>query len=131
VIKIPEFCYVISFFSKIVSKIIKEEGFTVNNKKTILITKKRKKIITGISVASDKLCLPRAKKRELRKEAYYVTKFGYFDHTERIKVRDPIYLERLLGKLSFWRQVEPENKFVNQAIHKVNILRQELNNTID
>lgn len=97
-------------------KIVKDEGFSINQKKTNLIGPNKQKIITGISISSGELKIPKEKKREVRKNVHYVLKNGLFEHQKRIESFDPIYVERLLGYLFFWRSVEPENEFVKSSI---------------
>lgn len=75
-----------------------------------------KKIITGLSLNGDRIFVPRKYKRNLRNEINYIRKFGIVEHCEKIGVKDPLYLERILGKLRFWLQVEPENYFANSAL---------------
>jgi len=111
----------ISFsFIDFVKKIIIDEGFIANDNKTILIRgRNKKKIVTGISVSGKQPKLPRETKRQLRLEAYYINKYGLYNHLEAINHFDPIYRERIIGRLNFWNQIEPENKFVNKTIKEI------------
>jgi retron-type reverse transcriptase len=102
-----------------IEKIVNQEGFSINKKKTNLIGINKQKIITGISISSGELKIPREKKREVRKNIYYVLKNGLFEHQKQINSFDPIYVERLLGYLFFWQSVEPENEFVRSSINKL------------
>ena len=100
-----------------VKKIVNEEGFAVKRKKTRFIGRKKRKIITGISVSSGKkLTIPKAKKREIRKNVYFILTKGLAEHQKYIQSTDPIYLKRLICYLSFWKMVEPENKYVTDSI---------------
>jgi RNA-directed DNA polymerase len=110
-----------------VTKIVRAEGFHVNTEKTVLSLHGGKRIVTGISVSGKILKLPRAQRRELRKQVHFLERFGFAAHTARIGSRDPILLERLLGKLSFWKLVEPANGFVEKAIEIVQRHRLQLN----
>lgn len=104
-------------FIPLVSKILSEEGFKVNDAKTKLITGKGKKIITGISINSGILKLPKSKKRLLRKEGYYVAKYPVkFAKAFR---EDPFYIDQLIGKYNFWLQIEPDNTFARDTIKKL------------
>lgn len=111
--------YISARFIKVVSEIVQDESFCVNESKTKLVRGSGRKIITGISVSGDKLCLPKETKRKLRQEVFYLTTRGFMEHTENINDSDPLYVERLLGKLSFWKQVEPDNNYIAQSIIKV------------
>ena len=77
------------------------------------------KIVTGISISSDKLTIPNKTKREVRKNVHYLLSKGLMEHQKIINSYDPIYLERLLGYLYFWYSVEPENSFVLDSIKKL------------
>ncbi|MGO4909967.1 reverse transcriptase family protein [Pseudorhodobacter sp. W20_MBD10_FR17] len=89
--------------------LIQEAGFVVNKKKTRILRGSTQKIITGISISSGKLALPRNTVREIKLEAYHILKRGYFDHARATNNFDPILMERLLGRVGFWLQVDPLN----------------------
>lgn len=98
-------------------EIVYEAELELNEKKTRHIKEGRRKIITGISVSSGrKLTVPKAKKRELRKNVHYILTKGLENHKQHIGSTDPAYLKRTLGYLSFWLSVEPDNKFVQESI---------------
>jgi len=111
--------YIPHRFINFVEEILLDEGFLTNQKKTKLIIGKGKKIITGISISNDKLTIPRKTKRYLRKEAHFILRNGLQFHSEKIDCRDPIYIERLIGKYSFWNYVEPGNNYVSETINKL------------
>lgn len=94
--------------------IVSQQGFRVNEKKTRLLEGKKQKIITGVSVSNGKLALPRNSVREIKLAAYHVLKRGYFEHSKSIGKRDPLLLERLLGRIGFWLQIDPENATANR-----------------
>lgn len=119
--------YIPAKFINIVTKIIKESKFEANKDKTILSVRQGKRILTGISIAGDKICLPRYVKRAIKKEAYYIIKYGYLSHASKKKIRDPFYLESLHGKLQFWRNVEPDNEIALGYINKIRAVLDVLN----
>lgn len=94
---------------EIVTEILFRAGLDVADDKTIITRKGRKQIVTGVSVSSGVVKLPRATKRRLRQEIHYVEKFGIAEHRNRVARGDPIYAARLDGKVGFWLQIEPEN----------------------
>ena len=100
-------------------KIIQEEGFQLNQSKTKLINRNRKKIITGISISSGIMTIPKIMKREIRKDIYYILKHGLVNHMRYRKQFDPIFVERLIGKLYFWKYIEPKNKYVINSINQL------------
>ena len=100
-----------------IKKVVNEEGFSLKRKKTRHIGKNRRKLITGISISSgEKLTIPKAKKREIRKNVYFIRTKGLAEHQKFIKSTDPVYLKRLLCYLSFWKMVEPDNDYVTNSI---------------
>jgi len=119
--------YISKNFIIVVSEIIKDESFRVNESKTILIRGSGRKIITGISVNGEKLRLPKETKRKLRQEVFHLLSKGFIDHTEKIQNFDPMYVERLLGKLSFWKQVEPDSEYVSISIEQVKKVQAKMN----
>lgn len=99
-----------------VTSIVANEGFRVNEKKTRLVTGQKKKIVTGISVAEEEPHLPKATKRQLRAELHSLKTKGYVQHTTQMEIHDPLYLDRLRGKFSFWKFVEKDNTYVHEAL---------------
>jgi len=103
-------------FIKYVTDIIENEGFNVNENKTQLLSKSKRKVITGISISSGKMTVPKEKRREIRQIIYYIKTKGISSHMRRIDSYDPLYIERILGYLYFWKYVEPDNLFVMDSI---------------
>lgn len=100
-----------------IKQILREEKFEPNHKKTCFLNEHNKKIITGVSISSGvKLTIPKAKKREIRKNVYFVLTRGLGDHKRRIGSHDPVYLKRLIGMLCYWRSIEPDNAYVAKSI---------------
>lgn len=102
-----------------IEKIVNQEGFLINKTKTNLIGKGKQKIITGISISSGELKIPRESKRQVRQNVHYILKNGLFEHQKHVNSYDPIYVERLIGYLYFWKSIEPNNKFVKSSIGKL------------
>lgn len=117
--------YIPCNFINIIEIITSEYGLNINKKKTVLYTKPGKRIVTGLSVNGKSLTLPRSAKREIKKDVYFIKTFGYLSHITSRKIADPFYLDSLLGRLAFWRQVEPNNPFVGVGIDVVkNVMRE-------
>ncbi len=100
----------------VINEIVEEQGFLLNDEKTSLVKGKRRKIVTGISVASEKPKLPRGYKRKLKQEVYYIKKHGISSHIEHGKLKEPFYLDIILGRLSFWKFVEPDSEEAEEHI---------------
>lgn len=105
--------------AEIVASIVSEEGFRVNSGKTHLCRGEGKRVVTGISVAGDKLRVPRGFRRRVRQETHYVLRHGPVSHTAKLRIGDPLYLHRLYGKLLFWQWVEPDEPFVSRSVSQV------------
>lgn len=107
-------------FIDYITKIIEDEGFKVNTSKTQLYNKKGKRILTGVSISTDKLKAPKEYKRKLFQEIHYINKFGLYSHVTKKKIRNPYYLNSIIGKLNYVLNIEPDNKkalgFRNQFI---------------
>ena len=100
-----------------VKRIIRDEKFEPNHKKTHFMNQSSRKIITGVSVASGvKLTIPKSKKREIRKNVYFILTNGLAEHQRRIGSHDPAYLKRLIGMLCYWRAIEPDNTYASDSI---------------
>lgn len=101
---------------EIIADIAKSEGFEVNQTKTRLCRTKGRRIVTGISVSEDEMKVPRNFKRKLRQEVHYIRIHGYKSHISKLRVREPFYIYSLIGKLSFWQWIEPDNDYCSEAL---------------
>lgn len=122
--------YISKNFIEYAYKIIIDEGFIPNYKKSKLIIGKGKKIITGLSISNQKITIPRNKKRELRGKAYYVLSSSISDKMNNVSIRDPIHVERLIGQFSFWDFVEPGNLYVVKTLELLKHYSSELDHIL-
>lgn len=106
--------------------IIESFNFKINIEKKKYIGRTGRKIITGISITGGKLTIPIQSKRNIRHVVYFLLKNGLLKHQENIKSRDPLYLERVIGRLYFWKSVEPENKYVISSIKSLEQMNRDL-----
>lgn len=88
----------------VIRSIINNSGYEVNNKKTRLQLG-QKKVVTGISIGSGKLRLPREMRRRFKNEAFHMLK-ALGGKLEDREPADPIASDRVLGKVAYWRSVE-------------------------
>lgn len=121
--------YIPANYIETATKIVNDCKFVVNKDKTFLSYRGGKRVLTGISIAGENMCVPREAKREIKKNAYYVVKFGYLSHSAKKKIRDPFYLESLYGKLLFWKNVEPDNEFARSYLIKIKEVLNVINNS--
>lgn len=110
-------------FINLISTIVEESGFKLNDNKTRLYRGEGKRIVTGISVR-EKLEVPREYKRKIKQEIYYIKKYGLLDHLRKIKSKKQKYCRSLLGRICFWLQIEPKNEFALDAKrHMIKLMR--------
>lgn len=96
-------------FIAAVEEIISDCGFVINQEKTQLARGRSPKFVTGLSVGGSSLRVPRSFRRDLKNEAFQILKRGVQAHLIATDENDPLILERVLGKLAFWLQAEPES----------------------
>ena len=87
-----------------VEEALEQIGLALNPNK-IRYQRGRKKIVTGISIGSGRLLVPRELRRRFRNQAFLAMR----NLSDAIDA-DPIALERHLGQLAYWLNVEPENE---------------------
>ena len=102
-----------------IEKIISDCGFIVNTQKIRLYKEFGNKILTGISLSSGEPRLPRDYRRNLEKELYFIDKYGLNSHISHNKIRNPRYLESLIGKVGYWLMIEPDNAFAKNMKNKL------------
>lgn len=121
--------YIPNKFIEYTHSIIENSGFIVNKEKTKLLRKNTKKIITGVSISSGIPTIPKALKRRLRQEAFYIHKYGYHQHIKHCKRDiDPLYKLRLLGKFSYWNSIERNNENVKTLVKQLKLDIKKKNN---
>lgn len=102
------------FEPKTVIEFVKNElfkmGFFLNEKKTTVVKKGQKKIVTGI-VVNEKANASAVYRKTLRQTLYYCMKYGVESQMEHknIKESKQLYLQKLLGKVNFVLSVTPKN----------------------
>jgi hypothetical protein len=71
--------------------------------------------LTGISISEGKAKVPKSFKREVRSRAYELVAYGLAAFRDGESF-DPFAYDRVLGKLLFWRYVEPDAQFPRRYI---------------
>lgn len=110
--------------SKEISKIIsfvshhlRQYDFELHQRKTRVLKKNNRQIVTGI-VVNEKLSIPRGIKKALRQEIYYLLKFAE-SHVKLHHSNIQKYLNRLLGKINWVLQVEKNNSEFQSYLNKL------------
>lgn len=100
-----------------VEKIILSYQFSLNNEKTIFLKPGDRKRVTGI-IVNEKLSVPRSITRNLRKEIYFIKKFGLEEHLDKNSFTGSKeqYIAHLYGIASYIKMVELTKGmfFINQ-----------------
>ena len=104
-----------------VSSFLLRMGFEINPKKMKICPQGQRQIITGI-VVNEKTQVPKAYRRNLRQEIYYIEKFGLSEHLAHIHLdlTPEKYLEHLKGKLRYVLQINPQDREFQEALARLN-----------
>lgn len=100
--------YGIKKLIKITSKVLEEEGFSLNQKKTRMQFSHQRQEVTGLIINDGVVRVNKQYKRDLYKICYYCKKFGVDSHLQKIKCDKSFYKEHLYGKAYFVNMVEPD-----------------------
>lgn len=92
----------------IVNKIIEEEGFSINDKKTRVVFDYQRQEVTGLLVDGQKVRVKKEYLKKIRQEIYYLKKFGVDDHLRHIKCEKRFYKDHMYGKAYFIKMVDKE-----------------------
>lgn len=85
-------------------------GLFLKNRKTAYITADKRQVVTGV-VVNEKPNLPKEYRRNIRREIYYIKKFGLDEHIKRAGESDgEKYLSSLKGRVAFVLQITPDNR---------------------
>ncbi|MED0666648.1 retron St85 family RNA-directed DNA polymerase [Bacillus badius] len=104
---------------KFVTEILKAEGFQLNEKKTRVRLQHQRQEVTGI-IVNEKMQVSAEVRKELRKNVYYIRKYGLDSHLEIIKKDKRQYLKHLLGMANHICFVNPKD---NKAHAYLNYLK--------
>lgn len=96
-------------------ELIENYGFSVNKEKLRLIPPGHRKIVTGLDITHGYPRVSREFRRELMKDIYFVWSVGLQAHVARERIFEPSYIEQLIGRVGFWRLVEPNNVQMKKA----------------
>ncbi len=89
----------------IVKRIIAEEGFVVNDKKTRYYMNYQRQEVTGLTVNKE-VKVSREYIRKYQQEIYYCQKYGVLSHLHKIEEQRSFYKEHMYGKAYFIYMVD-------------------------
>ncbi len=97
-------------------------GFELNKKKIHVIKQHQQQKITGI-VVNEKMQVERKCRKEIRKEIYYIKKYGLNSHLNRINCKNKEkYLNKLYGRILFVNQINNDKEFLNYKDYVLKIM---------
>jgi hypothetical protein len=95
------------YLLKMVSKIVGSEGFELNPNKTRFGNTISGVIITGLLVRNNKIKVPGKYIDNIKRDLYYIKKFGLESHLKKRKITGINYMQHLKGKINFLSNIEP------------------------
>ena len=100
-----------SIVIKKVRKMLYKLGLELNNNKIHVIKKNACQNVTGL-VVNEKVQVNSKYRRQIRKEVYYIKKFGIASHLEKcnINISKEKYINMLLGKINYVLQINSQDK---------------------
>ena len=115
-----------NFNPNLVIKKVKEMlfklGFELNKKKIHIIKQNQQQKITGI-VVNEKMQVEKNYRKEIRKEIYYIKKYGLDSHLNRINCNNKEkYLNKLYGRILFVFQINNNQEFLNYKKYVLKIM---------
>jgi len=111
---------------KIVRKALLKLNLEINDNKTCIIKKGNRQTVTGITV-NEKVQICSTYRRNIRKEIYYIKKFGIDSHLNFInnKINKDKYLKSLNGKINYVIQINNNDQEFLKYKNYVNELLKE------
>ena len=109
-----------SKFLDFVKTIINECGYQINDKKTRFESKCGRQEVTGLIVNNGKVSIPKQYIQNLRKDLYYIKKYGIEEHKKRNNIYNAFYQEHIKGQIMFVYSVS-KNKGI-KLLKKYNLI---------
>lgn len=120
-----------------------ENGFLINETKTRLYKSfSEVRFVTGLTLNQGVIRLPKAMRRRIRVQSHLfirdlpkmitgttacVQKISFpLNSEDKNIVHDPLFAERILGKLNYWLNIEPKNQYAQRMKEAINIKLAEL-----
>ena len=91
----------VSVLIQFVKGMLKKYGFRLNREKVHIVSNGKCQCVTGL-VVNDKVNVKREYRNFIRKEMYYIKKYGLDSHLSYLNIKDKaLYLQSLLGRINF------------------------------
>lgn len=92
-----------------ISRLVYENGFSINSDKTRVARSNTRQEVTGIVVNSH-MQISKNKRKDIRQSIYYIKKYGLESHLQHIHEFRSNYLNHLLGEINFGLFVNPNDQ---------------------
>ena len=89
--------------------LLKKKHLSLNNKKTRVMTRNQRQIVTGC-VVNQRIHLPVEQLKKIRQEMYFIKKFGLSQHLKNINCNKKNYVKHLYGRINYALLLQPSNK---------------------
>ncbi|GAC1303676.1 MAG: retron St85 family RNA-directed DNA polymerase [Mucilaginibacter sp.] len=90
-------------------KELEKIGLTLNQNKISVMGRDDRQLVTGL-VVNKVIQIPRFQRDEIRKEIYYIQKFGLEEHLNRIANTRSNYMKHLIGKIDYAVFINPKDE---------------------
>lgn len=87
-------------------KIVYQNGFVVNRRKTKVRFKGCRQKVTGLTVTNG-VHVSKSYKKEIWRELHFCKTFGVYEHYQHMNTQKGLYKDWLRGKIMFVRQIDP------------------------
>ncbi len=89
---------------------LKKMKLDLNSQKTRFMNSNMRQIVTGV-VVNEKIQVPVEYRKELRKEMFYIRKYGFESHLEKLNCKNAkYYIRGLMGRINFALQINPNDR---------------------
>lgn len=110
---------------KFCRKCLKDCGLSLNEEKTQILRNHHRQLVTGI-VLNDKISAGTKKKKDIRKQIYYIKQYGLESHIAHEKIEKQNYIYHLAGLINWVLFLEKNNeefleykKYINEIIKRM------------
>jgi RNA-directed DNA polymerase len=97
-----------------IKKILSNYNLEINDEKIRVRKKHQQQEVTGIVVNNKLMQSPKSLRKEIRKEMYYIEKYGLDSHLEKINCYKANYVKHLLGLINFVHFVNPKDTYADK-----------------
>jgi retron-type reverse transcriptase len=118
-----------------IQEIFYRHKLVINSSKTRIYRRPHDiRFITGLMLREGKVRLPKAMRRQIRSEAFALTKElegfanGFTHRQKKIGLwADPVFIDRTIGKLNYWEFVDPTDCYPRLMRENIKVLLEKFN----